>query len=252
MIQKGYRMKKVSRISLLIFALATVHQATFAMEQSIQPIFEKINIKDLNDFDYKAASVLIRYDDMVVLGRESKGRSKGLYADFGGFKSRTEPETPLTTAARELCEETAGFLGTESELQKHIDPQHGNTCNVVASIPLKHAMFMTWFKKEDVIHFISEFFKRQHEVTEKEKKEKDTIAIISWKEFAGKIKNAPRDEKGFVKDVVMQAAETFDQHEKKTNSDIIVRAGLIAVLFPFFNDTDASNKLLYYELKSKL
>lgn len=244
-------MKNIKNI-LLTAMIVTLNTPIIAMQKpnDLKSLgYEKVEIKDLNTFDYKAASVLPRFNGMVAIGRESKGRSKGLYADFGGFKSRTQPETPSKTAARELWEESAGLLGTEKELENYINPASKNTENIIASVPLKHAMFITDFDKNQIENFASSFFEKTKEIAEKEKKEKDELAFVRWNELYEKIKNTPRDEKGYVKDVPLKAAIVYDANGKRTNVDIIVRAGLVAVLYPFFNDTNTknqSNKIFLY------
>ena len=55
----------------------------------------------------------------VLLGRESKGRDKGKYDAFGGGRNK-EDNTPRDTALREGYEESMGFFGTKSYIDKNM------------------------------------------------------------------------------------------------------------------------------------
>lgn len=54
----------------------------------------------------------------LLLSREGYGRNKGFYSDFGGTADSSE--TIKETAIRESYEESNGFLGTKSEIDKLI------------------------------------------------------------------------------------------------------------------------------------
>jgi hypothetical protein len=249
-----------------IMMIATLALSTqlCAMEKTLDAFgYESLEINDLDTFDYKAASVLPRFKtengDMVVIGREGSERSKsrGLYADWGGFKSRTLPENPTVTAARELWEESAGNLGdlnTRQKLEDYINIAEKNTESVVANVQLKHAVFITRFEQQIIEKFGSSFFKLQQSITEKEKerKEKDEIAFVKWQELYEKIKNCQIDARGFASDVKLKAALVYDVQGKRTDVDIIVRAGLVAVLYPFFNDSQKDNAKKMFLYKSRL
>jgi hypothetical protein len=53
----------------------------------------------------------------ILLGREAKGRDKGKYDAFGGGPNK-EDKTPRDTALREGYEESMGFFGTKSYIDK--------------------------------------------------------------------------------------------------------------------------------------
>ena len=55
----------------------------------------------------------------VLLGREAKGRAKGKYDAFGGGKNK-EDKTPRDTALREAYEESMGFFGSKSYIDKNM------------------------------------------------------------------------------------------------------------------------------------
>ena len=55
----------------------------------------------------------------VLLGREAKGRDKGKYDAFGGGPNK-EDKTPKDTALRECYEESMGFFGSISYIQKNM------------------------------------------------------------------------------------------------------------------------------------
>ena len=55
----------------------------------------------------------------VLLGKEAKGRDKGKYDAFGGGPNK-EDKTPRDTALREGYEESMGFFGSLSYIQKNM------------------------------------------------------------------------------------------------------------------------------------
>lgn len=55
----------------------------------------------------------------VLLGREAKGRAKGKYDAFGGGKNK-EDKTPRDTALREAYDESMGFFGSKSYIDKNM------------------------------------------------------------------------------------------------------------------------------------
>ena len=56
----------------------------------------------------------------ILLGREAKGRDKGKYDAFGGGPNK-EDKTPRDTALREGYEESMGFFGTKSYIDKSME-----------------------------------------------------------------------------------------------------------------------------------
>lgn len=55
----------------------------------------------------------------VLLGKEAKGRDKGKYDAFGGGRNK-EDKTAKDTAVRECYEESMGFFGSQSYIQKNM------------------------------------------------------------------------------------------------------------------------------------
>ena len=72
---------------------------------------------------WKAAGVIpiAIYDKQlyVLLGKEAKGRDKGKYDAFGGGRNKKD-KTPKDTAVREGYEESMGFFGSRSYIQKNM------------------------------------------------------------------------------------------------------------------------------------
>jgi len=162
-------------------------------------LYEKQRQSDcnLNSFKHAAASVLpvitINGEEYVMLSRESRGKDRGQWDDFGG--KANYGETPIQTAAREGYEELNSefiFGMNKKQFADYIHQNNNNTEQIVAQEAAgtfwggcNYVAYLTRFS-EDIVKKYGEKFA---ELTDTHKNkhankscflEKDAIALVKW------------------------------------------------------------------------
>jgi hypothetical protein len=215
---------------------------------------EPIRLSSLN---YKSASVLPYYtyenEKWVILSRERAGTDKGTFDDFGGKKSKWDKH-PTITAAREFYEEailqktigldlpqTKDFLNSPtteyiiSYSEKNAcKPEHRGACHVTYIIDFN----------QYADQFLKNFYTARKNAHDFKYKEKDKIAIVTWKNFQDAIIkdseqrkiNLLSPETASLKRIVMIPALELQESGSFQPTTISLRLYCSKKLRPFFRD----------------
>lgn len=194
-------------------------------------------IKRLSDFDFTSASVLPVFAKgttvYLIVAREVEGKSRGTYDDFGGGREKNENH-PITTAAREFCEEaiTPLSIGLDiQEIQRYLDSNH--TTFIICHTKHQRSKSVTYiiqfnrYYKELLRHF----YAARQKATQPAYREKDRIAVIKWATLTkalSRVKN--------IKKATVQAWEIDQKTGKWVRKRITLRSSFIRKFKPFFTD----------------
>lgn len=259
---------KLLKIILIISTLFTLQTIQFlhAMQPSA-PIRESKVGKKLSEIIWSSAGVLpFFYENgkkYVLLSRESRGRRKGTYADFGGSRDKTpsgawedmtsitmfnnysstgtlitlSEKHPVHTASREFWEEaildlTIGF--NPKQTREYIDQRNKNTNLIIAcqvssaKTPDTYSVSYITDFTEHVDTFTSNFFKaRKHAIdnptTRNDQQDKDIIAYVEWDAFKDAICTAKQNANS---PVIADTIIKWDQKTKKIKTEHAVQITL--------------------------
>jgi hypothetical protein len=217
-------------------------------------IIFSINIEafQLNEFDYRSASVLPTFIDQkniryVILSREANGRDKGMFDDFSGKRDEGE-SNPTLSAAREFHEE--GILGKTlrwnvTDTLNFIDPDKENTYVVIVyskdkdTRNIRNVTYIVDFGEYQNI-FFNNFYNARHEEQIRYRKhgtkrshrhtiEKDRIAIVNWDNLI----NTVTKQKGTANPLYIQAFVMNPETKSFQEQTITLRPFLAVKLRPF-------------------
>jgi len=194
-------------------------------------------IQRLSDLDFTSASVLPVFTKgrttYLIVAREVEGKSRGTYDDFGGGREKNENH-PITTAAREFCEEaiTPLTIGLDiPEIQRYLDSNH--TTFIICHTKNQRSKSVTYiiqfnrYYKELLRHF----YAAREKATQPAYREKDRIAVIKWATLTkvlSRVKN--------IKKVTVQAWEIDQKTGKWIKKRIKLRSSFVRKFKPFFTD----------------
>lgn len=171
-----------------------------------------------------------------LLAREAGGRDKGTYDAFGGGRDRGEFH-PVQTASRELAEESVFLLGSQKQLQKHIDVNSGNTRTVVASVSKRFAVYVTKFHPRSLETLTKRFYSARNKARKWSSKEKDKLAWVRWSDLEKSIANAPRTNTGQLITPVRVVAHVVQPNGRKHKESIVLRPVFASSMQSFFKGT---------------
>lgn len=146
--------------------------------------------------DYKEASVLLitswnNGPKYALLGRESCGKSRGQWDNFGGGKDHADNNNFLTTAVRELQEESVYTLGSTSMVRAKVKKSR-----VIINKKLKTVTYVTYFNHNILENVSHNFYKALAKTNKRSCKEKNALAWVKYKDLKKAINNAPKDRHG--------------------------------------------------------
>lgn len=216
----------------------------------------------LSDFDFRSASVLpfitINNKKYFVLSRESMGKSKGTYDDFGG--SRDEGENhPMITAAREFFEEgmiqdTIGLDLAATEKFIDVDKHStmfvivfGHNVTYIVNFNAYAKMFFNNFysARKKIQEFLRDLRNKERLVLDNQAKkqlslkkkeswvrlEKDSIAIVGWDMLKATIAQN-KESTGITMNAAVLSAKDIKWHKEQ----VTLRPYFVKKLRSFFMD----------------
>lgn len=186
--------------------------------------------------DYREASTIIvtkrnpktnkRY---AILGREAFGSSKGLWDNFGGGKDNSDNNNYLSTALRELQEESIYCLGKDVDVRAKLKK---NRVIINPNPRIRSVTYIATFGKESIDNMKNRFYEKRSRTKKFCCREKDRIAFVNYDNLKDVINNAPRDVKGNLKTPIYIKGSIINP--KDTSKKGAIRADL--ELRPFFVD----------------
>lgn len=165
----------------------------------------------------------------VILGREAFGSSKGLWDNFGGGKDNADNNNYLSTALRELQEESIYCLGKDVDVRAKLKKSR-----VIINLNprIRSVTYIATFGKESIDNMKNRFYEKRSKTKNFCCIEKDRIAFVNYDTLKDVINNAPRDAKGNLKTPIYIKGSIINP--KDTSRRGAIRADL--ELRPFFVD----------------
>lgn len=197
-------------------------------------------------YTFKSASVLPlcfhHGKKYVILGRETKGRYKGSYDNFGGGREPGE-NYPIETAAREFFEEanlllTVGF--TLQDIENYLDITRTHNVEVILAYNESFTYIIDFqnYKKK----FLKNFHKALQETTDPHFLEKDRIALVRWEDLERAVQNNLAS---------IPALELEPSTLQLIATTITLRPYLVRQLKPFFMNhayrQEMNHKIRFYD-----
>ncbi len=225
-------MLKIKNILLCLVASCISEAFLYAAPRSIAYTFHSASVLPLCFHHEK------KY---VILGRETKGRHKGSYDNFGGGREPGE-ESPLLTAAREFFEEanlllTVGF--TLKDVENYLDITRTHVEIILAYN--KSFTYITDFQNYKK-KLLKNFHKALQETTDPHFLEKDRIALVLWEDLERAVQNNR---------ISLPALELDPITLQLIVTTIQLRPGLVHQLKPFFMNQayrqEMNHKIRFYD-----